>query len=138
MQPTPKFRYYDAVAYKRAQRGRSTAYTDFLRTGKLDRREWSEAEKRYLTYREVAEMTGRKLEQAGSVTHERINGFHLAVEFFFGSCVQQHRHPFPAGQRKIVSALGTDLALLEQFFIENDLIAFFAFGPKSVRHILLF
>lgn len=81
MQPTPKFRYYDAVAYKRAQRGRSTAYTDFLRTGKLDRREWSEAEKRYLTYREVAEMTGRKLEQAGSVTHERINGFHRSIRF---------------------------------------------------------
>lgn len=79
--PAPKFRYYDAVAYKRAQRGRSVAYTDFLRTGKLERREWNETEKRYLTYREVADATGRTLEQAGTVTHDRINGFHRSIRF---------------------------------------------------------
>ncbi len=78
--PAPKFRYYDAVAYKRSQRG-AAAYTDYLRTGKLERRTWSEQEKRYLTYREVAEHTGRKLEQAGTVTHERINGFHRSIRF---------------------------------------------------------
>lgn len=82
VQPTQKFRYYDAVAYKRTQGMRSIAYTDFLRTGKLERRgDWSRTDKRYMSYREVAERTGRKLERAGNVTHERINGFHQSIRF---------------------------------------------------------
>lgn len=81
-QATQKLRYYDAVAYKRSQAAKSVAYTEFFRTGKLERREnWTDADKRYLTYREVAEHTGRKLEKAGSVTHDRINGFHRSIRF---------------------------------------------------------
>ena len=61
MQPTQKFRYYDAVAHKRAAAGKSAVHTEFLRTGRIDRRKenWSENEKRYLTYQEVADRTGR-------------------------------------------------------------------------------
>ncbi|HVK92071.1 MAG TPA: DUF6656 family protein [Mycoplana sp.] len=81
MQPSPKFRYYDA-APKRSQAARSAAYTEFLRTGKLERRSnLSDTERRYISYREVAEQTGRKLEKAGNLTHERINGFHRAIRF---------------------------------------------------------
>ena len=83
MEPTHKFRYYDAVAYKRATIGKSAVHTEFLRTGRIDRRKenWSENEKRYLTYQEVAERTGRRLERAGSVTHDRINAFHHTIRF---------------------------------------------------------
>ena len=83
MQPTQKFRYYDAVAHKRAAAGKSAVHTEFLRTGRIDRRKenWSENEKRYLTYQEVADRTGRKLERAGTVTHERINAFHHSIRF---------------------------------------------------------
>ncbi|TAA52626.1 hypothetical protein EXZ48_29615 [Shinella sp. JR1-6] len=77
-----KFRYYDAVAYKRANQPKSAAHTEFLRTGRIDRNvSWSPNEKRYLSYQEVAERTGRKLENAGSVTHDRINGFHQSIRF---------------------------------------------------------
>ncbi|WP_411033543.1 DUF6656 family protein [Shinella sp. BYT-45] len=81
MQQT-KFRYYDAVAYKRANPPKSAVHTEFLRTGRIDRSlTWSPSEKRYLSDQEVAERTGRKLERAGSVTHERINGFHHSIRF---------------------------------------------------------
>jgi hypothetical protein len=77
-----KFRYYDAVAYKRTNQPKAAAHTEFLRTGRIDRSPtWSPSEKRYLTYQEVAERTGRKLERAGSITHERINGFHHSIQF---------------------------------------------------------
>lgn len=75
------FRYYDAVAFKRANPPRS-AHTEFLRTGRIDRTPtWSATEKRYLSYEEVAERTGRKLERAGSITHGRINRFHQSIQF---------------------------------------------------------
>ncbi|MCJ8026443.1 hypothetical protein KYK30_21285 [Shinella yambaruensis] len=81
MQQT-KFRYYDAVAYKRANQPKPAVHTEFLRTGRIDRNlPWSPSEKRYLTYQEVAERTGRKLENAGNVTHDRINGFHQSIRF---------------------------------------------------------
>ena len=55
MQQT-KFRYYDAVAFKRANPPRSAVHTEFLRTGRIDRSiAWSPSEKRYLSYQEVAE-----------------------------------------------------------------------------------
>lgn len=77
-----KFRYYDAVAYKRANPPKAAVHTQFLRTGRIDRDvSWSPSEKRYLSYQEVAERTGRKLERAGSVTHDRINGFHETIQF---------------------------------------------------------
>ena len=77
-----KFRYYDAVAQKRANPPKSAIHTEFLRTGRIDRNSnWSPSEKRYLSYQEVAAQTGRKLERAGSVTHDRINGFHPSIRF---------------------------------------------------------
>lgn len=77
-----KFRYYDAVAYKRANPPKAAVHTQFLRTGRIDRDvSWSPSEKRYLSYQEVAERTGRKLERAGNVTHDRINGFHETIQF---------------------------------------------------------
>ena len=77
-----KFRYYDAVAFKRANPPKTAVHTEFLRTGRIDRGvSWSPSEKRYLSYAEVAERTGRKLERAGSVTHDRINGFHQSIQF---------------------------------------------------------
>lgn len=77
-----KFRYYDAVAFKRANPPKSSAHTEFLRTGRIQQNtSWSPKEKRYLSYREVAERTGEKLERAGNVTHERINGFHRSIRF---------------------------------------------------------
>lgn len=77
-----KFRYYDAVAYKRANQPKPAVHTEFLRTGRIDRNlPWSPSEKRYLTYQEVAGRTGRKLENAGNVTHDRINGFHQSIRF---------------------------------------------------------
>ncbi|QRM54533.1 DUF6656 family protein [Sinorhizobium sp. BG8] len=77
-----KFKYYDAVAYKRSAPP-SASHTEFLRTGRIDRRKesWNEVEKRYLSYEEVAIRTGRKLERAGEVTHDRINGFHRSIRF---------------------------------------------------------
>jgi hypothetical protein len=77
-----KFRYYDAVAYKRANPPKAAIHTQFLRTGRIERDvSWSPSEKRYLSYQEVAERTGRKLERAGNVTHDRINGFHETIQF---------------------------------------------------------
>ncbi|MFD1327411.1 DUF6656 family protein [Mycoplana ramosa] len=82
MQPTPTLKYYDAAAYKRAQGTRSLAHTEFLRTGKLDKLgDGKRTGKRYMSYPEVAEQTGRKLEKAGTLTHARINGFHRAIRF---------------------------------------------------------
>ena len=81
MQQQTKFRYYDAVAFKRENPPKLAAHTEFLRTGRIEGASWSPSEKRYLSYQEVAERTGRKLERAGSVTHERINGFHHSIRF---------------------------------------------------------
>lgn len=77
-----KFRYYDAVAYKRDNPPKAAVHTEFLRTGRIDRSPtWSPSEKRYLSYEDVARRTGRKLENAGGVTHDRINGFHRSIQF---------------------------------------------------------
>ncbi|WP_337183679.1 DUF6656 family protein [Shinella sp.] len=70
------------MAFKRANPSRSAVHTEFLRTGRIERNfSWSPNEKRYLSYQEVAERTGRRLERAGNVTHERINGFHRSIQF---------------------------------------------------------
>ena len=77
-------RYFDAAAIRQpVQTPKAAIYTEFLRTGRINRQqaEWSATEKRYLTHEEVAERTGRKLEAAGAVTHERINGFHRSIRF---------------------------------------------------------
>ncbi|WP_337266265.1 DUF6656 family protein [Oryzifoliimicrobium ureilyticus] len=58
-------------------------HSEFLRTGRIDRhkRHWNTEERRYLTYEEVAEKTGKRLEAAGVKTYENINSFHQAIRF---------------------------------------------------------
>ncbi|MGV3548266.1 DUF6656 family protein [Rhizobium sp.] len=57
--------------------------SEFLRTGRIDRNRpnWSEIERRYLSYEEVAERTGKILTTSGTRTHERLNGFHKSIQF---------------------------------------------------------
>ncbi len=43
--------------------------------------DWLPDERRYLTYEEVAERTGRRLEAAGEKTHKHINSFHRSIQF---------------------------------------------------------
>lgn len=77
-------RYFDAAAARtQAQLPKTAVHTEFLRTGRINRpqQQWSVDEKRYLTHQEVAARTGRRLEAAGTVTHERINGFHRSIRF---------------------------------------------------------
>lgn len=78
-----QLRYFDAAARKPAPLPKAAIYTEFLRTGRINRHppEWSAEKKRYLTHQEVATRTGRKLEAAGTLTHERINGFHRSIRF---------------------------------------------------------
>lgn len=62
---------------------KQTVHSDFLRTGRIDRNRpnWSESEKRYLSYEEVATRTGKILVAAGNRTHERLNAFHKSIRF---------------------------------------------------------
>lgn len=57
-------------------------HSEFLRTGRIDRNRpsWSETEKRYLSYEEVAQRTGKILALAGNRTHERLNTFHKSIQ----------------------------------------------------------
>lgn len=75
-----KLQYFDdskVVAPKQA------IHSEFLRTGRIDRNRpnWSATEKRYLSYEEVADRTGKVLVTAGGRTHERLNGFHKSIQF---------------------------------------------------------
>lgn len=76
-------RYFDAATVKTpVPSPKAAVHTEFLRTGRINRhQQWSAEEKRYLSHQEVAERTGRKLEAAATVTHERINGFHASIRF---------------------------------------------------------
>lgn len=79
-----KLRYYaKSETTKTEEKPLETVHSDFLRTGRISRRreDWLPEEKRYLTYGEVAQATGRKLEAAGQRTHHRINGFHRSIQF---------------------------------------------------------
>lgn len=62
---------------------RQAIHSEFLRTGRIDRNRpnWSDTEKRYLTYEEVAARTGKILVSAGNRTHERLNTFHKSIQF---------------------------------------------------------
>lgn len=62
---------------------KQAVHSEFLRTGRIDRNRpnWSDVEKRYLSYEEVAERTGKILVSAGNRTHERLNGFHKSIQF---------------------------------------------------------
>ncbi|MBZ7920695.1 hypothetical protein LAC81_02690 [Ensifer adhaerens] len=77
-----KLRYYDAAAEKPpAVTSKTAVHTEFLRTGRINRRQWMPTERRYLSYEEVADRTGKKLSTAGDTTHKRINGFHASIQF---------------------------------------------------------
>jgi hypothetical protein len=75
-----KLQYVDQ---ERPAAAKQTAHSDFLRTGRIDRSRpnWAPDEKRYLTYEEVAERTGKILIAAGEKTHERLNTFHRSIQF---------------------------------------------------------
>jgi len=80
-----KIRYYDASEERKRKEKppKAAIHSEFLRTGRITRPgdDWHETEKRYLTYEEVAMRTGRKLTDAGEKTHDRLNGFHKAIQF---------------------------------------------------------
>ncbi|MBO3759108.1 DUF6656 family protein [Ciceribacter sp. L1K22] len=79
-----KLRYYAKSEQKAPEPGLPPAiHSEFLRTGRISRRrdDWLPEERRYLTYEEVAEKTGRKLENAATTTHTRLNGFHRSIQF---------------------------------------------------------
>lgn len=75
-----KLQYVDEI---RVVTPKQTIHSDFLRTGRIDRNRprWSEIERRYLSYEEVAVRTGKILEAAGDRTHDRLNGFHKSIQF---------------------------------------------------------
>lgn len=78
----PKLRYYDASERPSAPAPKTAYHTEFLRTGRIERRRhWAPDQRRYLTHEEVAEKTGRKLTAAGEMTHKRINSFHASIQF---------------------------------------------------------
>ncbi len=78
-----KLRYFDIGGEQRRLASlKSTAHSDFLRTGRIGRKDnWHEEERRYLTYEEVSERTGKRLIVAGEKTIERLNGFHRSIQF---------------------------------------------------------
>jgi len=78
-----KFKYYADKAKGQAPAPSKTVHTDFLRTGKIARapENWVAEEKRYLTAEEVAERTGKRLDDAGRKTHKRLNSFHRKIQF---------------------------------------------------------
>lgn len=79
-----KLRYYAAGDEKKSEVMLPQAFhSEFLRTGRISRdgKHWVVEQRRYLTYEEVAEITGRKLEAAGTTTHKRINSFHRSIQF---------------------------------------------------------
>ncbi|MFB2550850.1 DUF6656 family protein [Ensifer soli] len=78
-----KLRYFDAPTKPKEPALKPAFHTEFLRTGRIRRwrEDWDQEKRRYLTYEEVAERTGKKLAVAGETTHERINGFHRSIQF---------------------------------------------------------
>lgn len=80
---TPKIRYFAKPSTALATLRRGNSYTEFLRTGVIERykTDWVPEEERFLSYEEVAQRTGRKLQDAGVKTHERLNNFHKDIQF---------------------------------------------------------
>ncbi len=76
-----KLRYYDASEKAPSPVTKTAVHTEFLRTGRIERRRQTPEQRRYLSYEEVAEKTGRKLTAAGEATHRRINSFHASINF---------------------------------------------------------
>ena len=81
---TPGVRYFEKKAPPPVDAAKKKAiHSEFLRTGRIDRSRpnWSNEEKRYLTYEEVAARTGRVLTAAAQRTHANINSFHKSIQF---------------------------------------------------------
>ncbi|MBO9097473.1 MULTISPECIES: DUF6656 family protein [unclassified Rhizobium] len=78
-----KLRYFDAKAEAAVQPPAPAAiHSEFLRTGRITReKDRREKDRRYLSYDAVAERTALLLQAAGEKTHERLNGFHRAIQF---------------------------------------------------------
>jgi hypothetical protein len=78
-----KFKYYAAKAAGQTPVPEKAVHTNFLRTGRIARKEedWVEEERRFLTDEEVAERTGIRLENVGTKTHQRLNNFHTDIKF---------------------------------------------------------
>ena len=81
-----KLRYFDAgkpAEPEPAQPVSTTGYTEFLRTGRINRNRphWLAEEREYLTHEQVAERTALKLRDAGEKTHDRLNNFHRSIRF---------------------------------------------------------
>jgi len=78
-----KFKYYAAKAAGQAPVAVKATHTNFLRTGRIARKEedWVEEERRFLTDEEVAKQTGIRLENVGTKTHQRLNNFHTDIKF---------------------------------------------------------
>ncbi|MEN0115743.1 MAG: DUF6656 family protein [Agrobacterium cavarae] len=84
MEKETRIRYVDTKSGKVAPPTKSkTAHSDFLRTGRIGRFEETlpQGGKRYLSHEQVAEITARRLQDAGSKTHSRLNGFHPSIRF---------------------------------------------------------
>ncbi|MCC2608737.1 DUF6656 family protein [Neorhizobium sp. Rsf11] len=85
MQAKAKIRYFEAPppAPPVPAATKTTVHSEFLRTGRITRYKpiWAPEERRYLSYTEVAERTGKRLEAAGEKSHERINAFHRSIQF---------------------------------------------------------
>lgn len=78
-----KFNYYAAKAAGQASVPEKAVHTNFLRTGRISRKQedWVEEERRFLSDEEVAERTGIRLENVGKKTHQRLNNFHTDIKF---------------------------------------------------------
>src|SRR5690606_3117580 len=78
-----KFNYYATKTKGQDAVPGAPVHTNFLRTGRIVRHaeDWVEEERRFLTYEEVAERTGARLENAGAKSHQRLNNFHKAIQF---------------------------------------------------------
>lgn len=78
-----KLQYVDSSSPAPNAPPKVAMHSEFLRTGKIDRSRpnWAADERRYLTYEEVAERTGKMLVAAGDKTHERLNNFHRTIQF---------------------------------------------------------
>jgi hypothetical protein len=78
-----QLRYFEEKKAQELVALKPAIQSEFLRTGRIDRNRpnWDGAQKRYLSYEEVAERSGRLLTAAGEKTHERLNTFHRSIQF---------------------------------------------------------
>ena len=76
-----KIRYYVSGGRAGFLQAPRAVHSEFLRTGRIDRttRRKPAAERRYISHEEAAQRTGRRLEAAGEVTHQRLNSFHPSI-----------------------------------------------------------